>query len=165
MWYLAVMAAIASLSGLYVSIDKKLLLSNENMETVNLAKDMAIYREAVITYFARNPSIYRSVSLNTLKSANVLPAGSTLYSRPYTSIWANYRDTDGMIYVYTSTLPTTNIYPEVMKLTQNSILVGVYRTGDTTLYSPAIGNTKHKLPSPTNVTIPEGSTVWVTIDR
>jgi hypothetical protein len=79
-------------------------------------------------------------------------------------MWANYRDSDGMIYVYASPLPQTNVFTEVMKLTQNSVLVGVFRTGDTTLFSPVHGDTKRKLP-PASVAIPDGSPVWIAVDR
>lgn len=165
MWNILVVVVIASLTGLYANIDKKYLLANENTEAANLAKDMAIYREAVIAYFSQNPAVYQGVDLDTLKAANVLPPWSTLYARPHTSIWANYRDTDGMIYIYASPLPATNVFPEVMKLTQNSVMVGVFRTGDTTLFSPVLGDTKRKLPPSGNVAIPEGSPVWIAIDR
>lgn len=165
MWNLLVVVVIASLTGLYASFDKEFLLASENTEAVNLAKDMAIYREAVITYFDRNPTVYQSVDLDTLKAADVLPSWSTLYLRPRTSIWANYRDTDGTIYIYASALPATNVFPELTKLTQSSVMVGVFRAGDTTLFSPVLGDTKRKLPPEASVDIPEGSPVWIAIDR
>ena len=165
MWNLLMIVVIASLTGLYAAFDKEFMFANENVEAVNLAKDMAIYREAVITYFDRNPGVFQSVDLDTLIAADVLPSWSTLYARPRTPIWTNYRDTDGMIYVYASSLPTPNVFPELVKLTQSSVLMGVYRAGDTTLYSPALGDTKRKLPPATSVSIPEGSPVWIAVDR
>lgn len=165
MWHVLMILAVASLSGLYATIDKKSLLANENVDAVNMARDMAHYREAVIAYFAQNPTAYQSVDFATLQEANVLPAWSPLYAKPTVTTWANYRDTDGMIYVYASTPPASNLLPELMKLTQNSVMVGVYRTGDTTLYSPVLGDTRRKLPSSGSVVIPEGSPVWISIDR
>lgn len=165
MWHIAMVLSLASLAGLYVTFDKPALLANENVAAVNLARDMAHYREAVIAYFAQNPGVYPRVDLTALLDANVWPSWSTLQDRPTLPMWAHYRDSDGMLYVYAATKPNVNLFPELMKLTQNSVLVGVYRTGDTTLNSPVFGNTGRKLPASGSVAIPEGSPVWIAVDR
>lgn len=165
MWHILMILALASLGGLYATLYNDSVLANENAGTVVMARDMAHYREAVITYFNQNPSIYQSVALATLRDANVVPTWSTLFQRPSVSTWANYRDTDGMIYVFAQSLPPANLLPELMKLTQDSVMVGVYRPGDTTLYSPIFGDTKRKLPSTGSVSIPAGSPVWIAVGR
>lgn len=165
MWHIVMILSLASLAGLYATFDKPALLTNENVTAVNLARDMAHYREAVIAYFAQNPGVYPRVDTATLVDANVLPSWSTLQDRPTLPMWAHYRDSDGMLYVYTASVPDTNLVPELMKLTQNSVLIGVYRAGDNTLYSPVLGDTGRKLPASGSVAIPEGSPVWIAFDR
>ena len=165
MWHIAIVVSLVSLAGLYASFDKPRLLASENVTAVNMARDMAHYREAVITYYAQNPGAYPSVDNAVLIEANVLPSWSTLQNRPTLPMWTHYRDADGMLYVYAVVVPKANLVPELMKLTQNSVLVGVYRTGDTSLYSPVHGDTGRKLPASGSVAIPEGSPVWIAFDR
>ena len=165
MWQILMVLSLASLAGLYANFDKPALAVRENVDAVDLARDMAHYREAVITYFAQHPTVYPRVDLTVLVNANVWPSWSKLQHKYTLPMWAHYRDSDGMIYVYAASKPNVNLFPELMKLTQNSVLVGVYRTGDTTLNSPVLGNTGRKLPASGSVVIPDGSPVWISVDR
>ncbi|HYD61622.1 MAG TPA: type IV pilus biogenesis protein PilM [Noviherbaspirillum sp.] len=165
MWHILMVLSLASLAGLYATFDKPALAAYENVDAVNLVRDMAHYREAVIAYFAQNPGVYPRADITALLSANVWPSWSTLQHKHTLPRWAHYRDSDGMLYVYAASEPDVNLFPELMKLTQNSVLVGVYRAGDTTLYSPVLGDTGRKLPTSGSAAIPVGSPVWIAVDR
>lgn len=165
MWAMVIVAVMVSLTGFYRLIDKEGMASVEQVKADNLADSMAIYREAVTTYFTQHPGEFDSVGIDKLKSTNALPSWSTLYQQPATSIWANYRHDDGVIYIYAATLPPVNISADVARLSQNSVLAGVFRTGDTTLHSPVFGDTKVKLPPPGKAPIPNGSPVWIAMLR
>lgn len=162
MWGLTVFVVMMALTGFYATSNKEIAVATEQARAEHLADNMAIYREAVITYFTQHSASFGSVDMATLKSSGALPNWSPMYVQP--SIWANYRDADGMIYVYATTLPPVNITADIVRLSQNSMLAGVFRTGDTTLFSPVFGNTQIKLP-PAGVNIPNGSPVWVAMRR
>ncbi|MFC7518872.1 type IV pilus biogenesis protein PilM [Herbaspirillum sp. GCM10030257] len=165
MWHILVLTVMASLTALYLGAEQKNVIAAEQVKVENSADNMALYREAVITYFSKNPSLYHSVDINTLKASNVLPTWSTLYTQPAAAIWTNYRDSDGMIYIFASAPPPNSIVADVLKLSQNSVLAGVYRNGDSTLYSPVFGDTGIKLPLPAMAPIPHGSPVWIAMIR
>jgi hypothetical protein len=166
MWSIVVLSVMLSLTALYASIDKEGMAAAEQAKAESLADSMAIYREAVTLHFTRNPGSFQSVAIGTLISTNALPNWSTLYQQPATSIWANYRDSgNGMIYIYAASPPPVNIVSDVVKLSQNSVLAGMYRTGDTTLYSPVVGDTGISLPPQANAQIPNRSPVWVAMRK
>jgi hypothetical protein len=162
MWSIAVLVVLMMVTGLYTVSHEANVPTGLQSSANTLAASMATYRSAVVSYFSQNPDQYQSVSIDTLKSAGVLPTWSTLYTQPATSKWANYRDpATGIIYIYAGTPLDTNITAEVAALSQNSILAGVFRSGDTTLFSPLFGNTGIALPSPASVAIPNGSPLWI----
>ena len=161
MWNIVIMVAMMSLAGLYAMTDIKSVSEVRDTNAAKLADSMAIYRTAVTQYFTANGSPPRSVDIQTLKAANVLPEWSPLYTQPATSIWANYTDAEGLIYIYAVSTPPPDVITHVLTLSHNSILVGVFRTGDTSLYSPIFGDTNIRLPAPSEVQIPNGSPVWV----
>lgn len=166
MWNLLVLVVMTTLASLYMGADQKNAVAAEQVKAENLAGSMAVYREAVINYFSQHPALVgTSVDLATLKINNALPAWSILYTQPATSTWANYRDNDGMIYVYASAPAPYGVVADVLTLSQNSVLAGVYRSGDVTLYSPVFGDTGVKLPPSSAVAIPNGSPVWIAMIR
>lgn len=161
MWGIAAMVVMLMVTGMYTMSYENNTSASVQSSANMLAASMATYRTAVVSYFSENPNQYQSVDLDTLKSAGVLPAWSTLYTQPAASKWANYRDpSSGIIYVYSASALNTNITAEVAALSQNSILAGVYRAGDTTLFSPAFGDTGIALPS-AGAAIPDGSPIWI----
>ena len=90
----------------------------------------------------------------------MVPTWSTLYTHSATSIWANYRDSAGVIYIYPSTLPPSNIVSQILKLSRYSMNVGIYRASDNSLYSPVDG-TRITLASLGGVSIPDTAPVWM----
>lgn len=163
MWNFLVLAVLMAVTGFYAMLGQQAEQTVQQSQAESLAGSMAIYREAVRSYFISNPTQFQSVDIATLKSSTALPSWSTMYTEPSTSIWANYRAADGTIYIYAASLPPVNIVAEIAALSQNSVMTGVFRTGDTTLFSPVFGNTNIPLPAPSNVTIPNGSPVWIAI--
>ncbi len=97
----------------------------------------------------------------TLRASGALPAWSPLAGASATTIWANYRNAAGTVYIYAAQPPERNIVADIVRLSHNSVLAGVYRSGDTNLYSPIFGDTQIKLPTPAEVAIPHGSPVWI----
>jgi hypothetical protein len=165
MWPLLIVAVMMSLTGFYQLIDKDGMAAREQARADHIAESMAIYRDAVAAYFTLHPAQFESIDINELKASKVLPSWSTLYQQPATSIWSNYRDTDGLIYIYASSPPPVNISAEIVKLSENSKLAGQFRTDDTTLHSPAYGDTGIKLPPPAKAPIPNGSPVWIALRK
>lgn len=161
MWAFVFVAVMASLTVCYRLIDKEGMAAVEQAKADNLAESMSIYRQAVVTYFARHPAEFNPVGIEKLISTNALPSWSTLFQQPATSIWANYRHDDGVIYIYAAKAPPVNAAADIVRLAQNSVLAGVFRTGDTTLHSPVYGDTLVRLPPPAKVSIPNGSPVWI----
>lgn len=161
MWYTVILCIMVSLGGYHaLSIQKNLALA-EPARAVGIASDMATYRDAVIAYFTANPGHFNVVTLESLRAMNAIPSWSPLSNAANTSIWTNYRSSDGTIFIYATSLPPANIVFEIAQLSRNSILAGVFRTGDTTLYSPVFGDTGIPLPPPADAPIPDGSPVWI----
>jgi hypothetical protein len=161
MWNFVILSVLMALTGFYATIDKAGLAAMEQAKADNYANNMALYRQATITYFTQNPTRYESVDMAVLRASGAVPTWSALYTQP-ADVWGNYRGPDGVIYVYAKSLPPVNIVAEVLKLSHNSELVGVFRTGDVFLYSPRTGKyTGSMLPPPGMVPIPNGSPVWI----
>jgi hypothetical protein len=160
MWSVLMVAVLTALTAFYTNVDTQAMATLEQTRSAELADSMALYRNAAIDYFSRHPDQTGSVAIGTLIGAGSLPAWSALAAHPENSIWAAYRDANGLIYVY-STSVSRNIASEVIRLASNSLMAGIYRKGDTTLYSPAFGDTRIKLPAAGTITIPDGSPVWV----
>ncbi|NRR33764.1 type IV pilus biogenesis protein PilM [Oxalobacteraceae bacterium] len=160
MWPLAVLTTLLSLSGYYALEGQQRQTAASQGKAAVLADSMAVYREAVRQYFASHPGPQRSVTLAALRASHALPAWSPLYTDTGPAPWANYRAADGTIYIYAAAA-TQNIAADVVRLSRNSVLAGVFRAGDTTLYSPVFGNTGIPLPTPAEAAIPDGSPVWI----
>lgn len=160
MWSVLIVAVLSALTAFYTNLDTKAMATLEQTRSDELADSMALYRNAAIVYFSGHPNETGSVTIETLIASGALPAWSALAEHPEKSIWAAYRDSNGLIYVYATSVPR-NIVSEVIRLASNSLMAGIYRSGDTTLYSPAFGDTRIKLPAAGAVTIPDGSPVWV----
>ncbi|MBJ7311949.1 type IV pilus biogenesis protein PilM [Rugamonas sp. CCM 8940] len=154
---------LISLAGYYASADKAGIEVQRQARADRQADEMALYRDAVARYFAGHGGGPRSVNLATLRAGGVLQAWSPLAAAAATTIWANYRNAAGTIYIYAAQPPDTNIVADIVRLSRNSVLAGVYRSGDSNLYSPIFGDTQIKLPTPAELAIPDGSPVWIVL--
>lgn len=162
MWNLFIITVVASLAGVYVNSGDRTISMAARNEAREAAESMALYREAVIRYYTANAGLTKhSVSLEALKTANMVPAWSTLYTRSAESIWDNYRAADGTIYVYASSLPRTNIQAELVALSRNSYLAGVYKQSGKRLYSPVFGDTGISLAALASERLPDNTPVWI----
>lgn len=161
MWSIAVMAVMISLVGVYTTMNAERSMAADASVAMNMAGSMLLYRAAVVHYFTEHDVLDTSVSLATLKSANALPAWSTLYQQDSAPLWSNYRDADGTIYIYAISLPAVDITAEITRLSQNTVLTGVYLTGMTTLQSPVFGDTHIPLTALNGKSIPDGAPVWI----
>jgi hypothetical protein len=158
MWSAIVVAVMAALTGFYMLPAERSRMAVENLQAREQAESMGMYRQAVVAYFSANDLTNTSVGIDTLKEAGMVPAWSTLHSRP--SSWSNYRDGAGVIYIFPSALPSSNIVSEVLKLSRHSMTVGVYRASDHSLYSPVDG-TRVALAPLGATAIPDAAPVWL----
>ena len=161
MWNLAVLTALVSLAGYYAVADKAGLEAQSQARADSLAEDMALYHDAVARYFAGHAGGQHSVELAALRASHALPDWSPLNGAAASTPWANYRDAAGTIYIYAARTPADNIVADIVRLSRNSVLAGVYRGGDSTLYSPIFGDTGIARPTPADAAIPDGSPVWI----
>jgi len=160
MWNVLVLVVMISLTTYYAMSDTDNVRVWEEARSEQLADSMYFYRLGAIRYFTDHPSM-QTVDAGTLKAGGYLPEWSQLNNQPETSIWASYMNSAGRIYVYAASVPPPDVISHVMDLSHNTVLAGVFRTGDTTLYSPVYGDTNIPLPAPSEVLIPNGSPVWV----
>lgn len=164
MWMIAVLIFFVSLTSFYATSAKDIVDLADNTRARHMAESMAVYRDGVIRYYNLNPGAPANVPLNTLITANVLPSWSNEVINPAASNWTHYRDAlNQRLYVYAVNVPPPQVITEVLKLSQNTIEAGVFRTGNPILSSPVIGDTGIPLPSPADAAIPDGSPVWVAV--
>jgi hypothetical protein len=115
----------------------------QSTEAAAIAGNLAVYRNAVLTYAQANPGVTGSVSDSSLS----LP---TWFSK-ITGV-SNYVSA-GRGHVYYST-PTPEGAYLILKASNNTIRAGLMRSGY--LYNPLSGSTSISLPA----AIPEGSVVY-----
>ena len=163
MWYIAILSIMVTAGGYFTLTTQGNLAHAESAKTSTLARDMATYREAVVAYFASHPGSSHTVSLQHLRAANLFPSWSSLNNASNASIWANYRSSDGTIYIYATAPISAELAHEITELSRNSVLTGVFRRGDTFLHSSIFGNTGIPLPNPADVQIPDASPVWIAV--
>jgi len=165
MWNMAVLVVLLAVTGVYVT---------RNMETADaaqislagaLAGEMSVYRTAVTEYFSAHDLYGLSVSTATLKSSGALPSWSKLFQQNTPLIWRNYRDGNGVIYIFSSSLPAFDITAEIASLSQNSMLAGFYKSGSATLQSPVFGDTNIPLTALAGMSVPNGAPVWIAMTK
>jgi hypothetical protein len=161
MWNLLMISVLTALVGVYANSGERTVAMIETNKARETAEGMALYREAVILYYTAHDVKNYSVSLEVLKTENLVPAWSTLSTGGAGSIWRNYRAADGMIYVYAGSLPPTNIQMEMAELSRYSYLVGVYRQSDMSLYSPVFGDIGISLAVLASKSVPDKAPVWI----
>jgi hypothetical protein len=160
MWSIVVLAIMAALTGFYLLPVERGILATEDLKARELAGNMGVYRDAVATYFKDNNLTNTSVSITTLVSTGALRPYYT-QSESALSIWANYRDAAGTIYIYPATLPSTNFASEIQRLSQNALSFGIYRSSDNSLYSPVDGVRVTQDASLAGKLIPNGAPIWL----
>jgi hypothetical protein len=160
MWATMVVFVMAALTGFYMLPAERGRIAVEQRQARELAESMALYRQAVVSYYSANDVTGASIGIDTLKAAGVVPSWSALYTRSAQAIWGNYRDSAGVIYIYPATPAPRNIVGEVLALSGNSLNVGIYRASDRSLYAPADG-TRVALAPQAAAAIPDGALVWL----
>jgi hypothetical protein len=165
MWNVAVLAILMSVAGVYAVRNAQSLETAHDNLTASTAADMAIYRSAVIDYFSANPgAVSTSVDTAALKApVAYLPTWSRMSQQSEPLIWKNYRDANGVIYVYATQMPGQNLTAELAQLAHNSVLFGIYR--GTGMYSAAGGNSGISLAAIPKGTIKEGAPVWLAMNK
>lgn len=161
MWNVAVMAILVAVAGVYATRNAQTLDDAQATKAVSMAADMAIYRNAVVDYFTATNIKPGVASKNALVSGNYLPAWSRMTTQTTPLMWNNYRDAAGIIYIYATELPKTNLTGELASLAQNSILFGTYDSTTNRLWSPTAGSTNIPTTSISSLSIPNGAPVWL----
>jgi len=165
MWNVAILVIMMAVAGGYMTHSLQVSDQLQSQVAMSLASEMAIYRDAVISYFTENNLLSTSVSFAALTSSGALPAWTTMAQSGSAPIWNNYRDADGVIYIYASTLPAQNIAGQLVVFSHESILVGVYRTTLSTLQSPLFGDTNIPLTALSGKSVPDGAPVWIAMTK
>lgn len=165
MWNVAVLAVLISVAGVYTTRNFQSLDNAHSNLAASLAAEMGIYRSAVIDYFSDHDLLATSVSTATLKSGGYLPGWSRMYQQSTPLTWSNYRDANGVIYVYGTSLPDQNLAGELVQLARNSVLFGVYNSTLSTLQSPVSGNTGIPISAISGMSIPDGAPVWIAMKK
>lgn len=159
MWSAIFVTAMAALTGFYMLPAERDYLATESLQARDMAASMGIYRQAVVAYFSAHDVSDTSVDFGALKASGALPHWSALYAGGAASAWGNYRDSAGVIYIYPAAPAPPGIVAEVLKLSRNSMTVGVYRAADHTLYSPVDGS-RIALAWAGAAAIPDAALVW-----
>jgi hypothetical protein len=160
MWAIAMVVAMAALTGIYMLPAERSAMAVQDLTARELAESMSVYRQSVVKYFMANNVTDTSISIDALKNMGMIPTWSTLYTQSSSVIWANYRDSAGVIYIYPTTMPSVNITSELKKLSQYSLNVGLYQASDNSLYSPVDG-TRVTHTSLASRSIPDNAPVWI----
>ncbi|MEN3291425.1 MAG: hypothetical protein V7642_678 [Burkholderiales bacterium] len=161
MWSLVMITALAALTGFYTTVSQQASSVAENRKAMELAENMALYREAVIRYYTAHDVTNASASMQELKAEKVIPEWSTLYTDTAAPLWGNYRDAGGMIYVYATRLPPVNIASEMAELSRYSYFAGSYQQAGMVLKSPKYGNTGISLAALAGRSVPDNAPVWL----
>lgn len=154
MWAMWVLAAAISVVGYYALNDEISLTMLTVPKNVDLAGNMGIYRDSVLTYLHNHPEVVGPVVVNDSALSSTLPSWYSRYP-----LWTNYVAADGLVTIYATSLPPTKITSQIYELSQRSIFAGEAKNSTGTLYSPVYGNTN--IPLPAGVAIPDGSPVWM----
>lgn len=90
-----------------------------------LAAAMASYRGAVAAWFDAHPAAAGSAPYQALLDEGLLPGWATLDAGQ----WGNYRDADGVIFVFPARALPVDIDAALLALSDNSPLVGRLQAG------------------------------------
>jgi len=165
MWNIVVLVVFATATGVYGIRHSQTTNVMQGQVASSVAADMALYRDAVISYFSMTNQRNFSVSFDALKTGGMLPSWSTLSQSSNVPPWSNYCDANGIIYVYATSLPSTNIVGELTVLSRNSMLVGTYQSSSATLHSPVFGDTNIPVTALAGKSLPDGAPVWIAMTK
>lgn len=119
MWNAMVLTVMMSVAGYYAMTGQERMMTAEQSQTVNLADDMAVYRQLVVNYFTANPGFTRNAAV---------PSGDLTvpdWVKPLNiARWSNYIDGDGTIYIFAAAPLPVSITSDIVKLSRNSVLAG-----------------------------------------
>jgi hypothetical protein len=164
MWNFLIITVMLAATGVYTAdVERNYTVAKQATNHAS-AETMALYRAAVVKYYTLHSSLTdHVVTPGALKGAHVLPDWFPMDASTH---WANYRDASGTIYIFplagpvSSMTESTNIVNEVIEVSQNSSLVGVYRASDSKVYFPIDGGAVST--SGLNMQpIADGSPVWI----
>jgi hypothetical protein len=158
MWAMFILTALLALGGYAALASERQMQVSQQSSTRVMAENMGLYRQAVVNYFALYPLDFSTVSVTVLTQLQLLPGWLAL---SLDADWTNARAADGTIYIFSARSKPPPIVSDVLQLSHQSILVGVYRSGDTALYSPVFGNTGIALAATITSRIPKGSVLWL----
>ncbi|MET3133308.1 hypothetical protein AAKU55_003598 [Oxalobacteraceae bacterium GrIS 1.11] len=160
MFNIFILAVMVSLAAFYSSDQPRQEDLNAQARTRALASDMAVYREAVVRYFAlpdNKGSEHTTVDGPTLASAGLLPSWSPLAATGDGATWANLRD-DHIVYIYAKSALPVGVLSDLLALSKNSSQVGQYHVDCQCFQSALSAPVTKKL---TSNNIPNGSPVWI----
>jgi hypothetical protein len=152
-------AALAVLAGFYGRAPAPAAAAPQVLQARALAESMAVYRQAVRDYYRAHDAAGAGVDLDTLRAAGTLPAWSMLSAPGAAAPWTHYRAADGVVYVYPAA-PVPDLTAELLRLSQRSLTVAVFRAADASLYSPVDGR-RTAAPALAALPVPDGAPVWM----
>lgn len=160
MWNLVVLTVLLALAGGYALIGERDVVAQQQGVTAATAEGMAIYRGAVMRYYAANPGMPEGSVSFAMLSAGPTPALRN-WSTLEADRWGNYRDAAGLVYIYAVTRPAANISADLARISYGSMLAGSYHEATGTLYSPRSVNTNISLAALAGLNVPDGAPVWL----
>lgn len=160
MWNIAVLAVLMAVAGIYAGATMRSVDRAQDQMAAAMAAEMGIYRQAVIGYFGDHDLLATEVGSAALKAGGYLPGWTGMAQQSAPLVWSNYRDANGVIYVYATRAPARNFDGELARLARNSLLAGSYGSGGT-LRSAALGDTGIPLAALAGKSIQVGAPVWL----
>lgn len=160
MWNIVVLVVMMAVAGIYASAGMRSVDRAQDQLAAAMAAEMGIYRQAVIGYFSDHDLLGTGVSSDALKTGGYLPGWSRMAQQAAPLAWNNYRDANGVIYVYATSPPARNFDGELARLARNSLLAGTYGSAGT-LRSVTAGDTGIALGALAGSAIQVGAPVWI----
>ncbi|MFC5474047.1 type IV pilus biogenesis protein PilM [Paraherbaspirillum soli] len=154
MWMTWIMVAMMAIAGCFVLSEEVRSPVTVAHKNADLAESMSIYRNAVIAFVAANPTFAGGeVPVDKLP----LPSWYTRYPLPL-QLWRNHVEA-GVITIYAAQPQPVNITADLLRLSHNSVLVGVADMRAKMFRSPLFPDVQSPLPA--GIPIPDGSPVWL----
>ena len=165
MWNAAVMAVLIAVAGIYATRSAQTVDVARQSQAASVAAEMAMYRNAVVDYFTANDFNSTTVSTTALKNGGYLKPWTRMSQQGTPLLWSNWRDANGIIYIYATSLPAQNLTGELARLAYNSVFFGLYDSSLPTLQSPVSGDTHIPISAISGKSIPNGAPVWIAMTK
>lgn len=170
MWNIVVLMVLMAVTGVLTLRTSAALVTAQGNLASTTAAEMGIYRAAVIDYFSDNDVVATQVNTAALKRGGYLPRWSRMYQDAGELKWRNYRDADGVIYVYAARvankhLAESSLAAELAKLAHHSVLFGVYRSSTASLHPPSGGSTPVPPLALSGMSIQDGAPLWLAMRK